>query len=211
MGVEEPAALIHAPNESVAPSEIESMALAEALFLQRYAAAGRPVAGLPPERLSLVRGCAHNHKRRGGWQRVRVGCRSCSGVMQSSLGSTVAFHDERHEYTGEAKGRHHPRRQCQAGGERLRSCLARRGPVCRHRGVDRRRQGRCHRRADIAGHVRNAGRRSDLVCGNGSCRRGGRRPVGQPHPHSDCNQGQQKGQIAPRGLDETDRSEASRQ
>ena len=39
IGVEEPAALIHAPNESVAPSEIESMALAEALFLQRYAAA----------------------------------------------------------------------------------------------------------------------------------------------------------------------------
>ena len=37
MGVEEPAALIHAPNESVAPSEIESMALAEALFMQRYA------------------------------------------------------------------------------------------------------------------------------------------------------------------------------
>ena len=39
MGVEEPAALIHAPNESVAPSEIESMALAEALFMQRYATA----------------------------------------------------------------------------------------------------------------------------------------------------------------------------
>ena len=39
MGVEEPAALIHAPNESVAPSEIQSMALAEALFMQRYAAA----------------------------------------------------------------------------------------------------------------------------------------------------------------------------
>jgi acetylornithine deacetylase/succinyl-diaminopimelate desuccinylase-like protein len=39
IGVEEPAALIHAPNESVAPSEIQSMALAEALFLQRYAAA----------------------------------------------------------------------------------------------------------------------------------------------------------------------------
>jgi cysteinylglycine-S-conjugate dipeptidase len=37
MGVEEPAALIHAPNESVAPSEIESMALAEAFFIQRYA------------------------------------------------------------------------------------------------------------------------------------------------------------------------------
>jgi acetylornithine deacetylase/succinyl-diaminopimelate desuccinylase-like protein len=39
IGVEEPAALIHAPNESVAPSEIESMALAEALFMQRYATA----------------------------------------------------------------------------------------------------------------------------------------------------------------------------
>ena len=37
MGVEEPAALIHAPNESVATSEIESMALAEAFFIQRYA------------------------------------------------------------------------------------------------------------------------------------------------------------------------------
>ena len=37
MGVEEPLALIHAPNESVDPTEIASMALAEALFLQRYA------------------------------------------------------------------------------------------------------------------------------------------------------------------------------
>jgi acetylornithine deacetylase/succinyl-diaminopimelate desuccinylase-like protein len=37
MGVEEPLALIHAPNESVDPNEIEAMALAEALFLQRYA------------------------------------------------------------------------------------------------------------------------------------------------------------------------------
>ncbi|MGH9248114.1 MAG: dipeptidase [Acidimicrobiales bacterium] len=40
MGVEEPQALIHAPNESVDPSEIARMALAEALFLQRYAPAG---------------------------------------------------------------------------------------------------------------------------------------------------------------------------
>ena len=40
MGVEEPLCLIHAPNESVDPSEIESMALAEALFLQRYGALG---------------------------------------------------------------------------------------------------------------------------------------------------------------------------
>lgn len=38
MGVEEPLALIHAPNESVDPTEIEAMALTVALFLQRYAA-----------------------------------------------------------------------------------------------------------------------------------------------------------------------------
>ena len=36
IGVEEPRCLIHAPNESVAPSEIEHMALAEALFLSNY-------------------------------------------------------------------------------------------------------------------------------------------------------------------------------
>jgi acetylornithine deacetylase/succinyl-diaminopimelate desuccinylase-like protein len=41
MGVEEPRCLIHAPNESVDPSEIEHLALAEALFLERYAAARR--------------------------------------------------------------------------------------------------------------------------------------------------------------------------
>jgi hypothetical protein len=39
-GVEEPACLIHAPNESVAPSEIEHLALAEALFLRKYGAFG---------------------------------------------------------------------------------------------------------------------------------------------------------------------------
>ena len=37
LGVEEPRCLIHAPNESVDPSEIEHIALAEALFLQTYA------------------------------------------------------------------------------------------------------------------------------------------------------------------------------
>ncbi|WP_194833882.1 dipeptidase [Nocardia sp. XZ_19_369] len=37
LGVEEPKCLIHAPNESVDPSEIEHMALAEALFLLNYA------------------------------------------------------------------------------------------------------------------------------------------------------------------------------
>jgi acetylornithine deacetylase/succinyl-diaminopimelate desuccinylase-like protein len=36
MGVEEPKCLIHAPNESVDPTEIEHMALAEALFLASY-------------------------------------------------------------------------------------------------------------------------------------------------------------------------------
>lgn len=38
IGVEEPLALIHAPNESVEPAEIQHLATAEALFLQRYAA-----------------------------------------------------------------------------------------------------------------------------------------------------------------------------
>src|SRR6516165_9288011 len=38
MGVEEPRALIHAPNESVDTAEIAAMALTEAIFLQRYAA-----------------------------------------------------------------------------------------------------------------------------------------------------------------------------
>jgi acetylornithine deacetylase/succinyl-diaminopimelate desuccinylase-like protein len=38
IGVEEPLCLIHAPNESVAPSEIENMALVEAAFLKNYAA-----------------------------------------------------------------------------------------------------------------------------------------------------------------------------
>jgi acetylornithine deacetylase/succinyl-diaminopimelate desuccinylase-like protein len=41
MGVEEPKCLIHAPNESVDPSEIENMALSEALFLEKYAEAAR--------------------------------------------------------------------------------------------------------------------------------------------------------------------------
>ncbi|WP_329119755.1 dipeptidase [Streptomyces sp. NBC_01465] len=39
MGVEEPRCLIHAPNESVDPTEIEHMAHVEALFLKEYAAA----------------------------------------------------------------------------------------------------------------------------------------------------------------------------
>ncbi|SEL43684.1 dipeptidase [Streptacidiphilus jiangxiensis] len=38
MGVEEPRCMIHAPNESVDPTEIERMALVEALFLRHYAA-----------------------------------------------------------------------------------------------------------------------------------------------------------------------------
>ncbi|MFC8923271.1 dipeptidase [Cellulosimicrobium sp. NPDC057127] len=41
MGVEEPLALIHAPNESVDPREIERLATATALFLQRYAGVRR--------------------------------------------------------------------------------------------------------------------------------------------------------------------------
>jgi cysteinylglycine-S-conjugate dipeptidase len=38
LGVEEPQCLIHAPNESVDPAEIEHMALTEAIFLQEYGA-----------------------------------------------------------------------------------------------------------------------------------------------------------------------------
>jgi cysteinylglycine-S-conjugate dipeptidase len=38
IGVEEPGCLIHAPNESVDPSELRRIALAEALFLARYGA-----------------------------------------------------------------------------------------------------------------------------------------------------------------------------
>src|SRR4051812_1122454 len=41
LGVEEPKCLIHAPNESVDPSEIEHIALSEALFLEKYAAVRR--------------------------------------------------------------------------------------------------------------------------------------------------------------------------
>lgn len=45
MGVEEPRALIHAPNESVDPDEIAAMALTEALFLQHYAATHKQALG----------------------------------------------------------------------------------------------------------------------------------------------------------------------
>jgi acetylornithine deacetylase/succinyl-diaminopimelate desuccinylase-like protein len=50
LGVEEPKARIHAPNESVAPSEIENMAVALALFLQGLAPSRLPV---PAEELWL--------------------------------------------------------------------------------------------------------------------------------------------------------------
>ncbi len=41
LGVEEPRCLIHAPNESVDPNEIENLAIVEALFLQNCAATSR--------------------------------------------------------------------------------------------------------------------------------------------------------------------------
>ncbi|MEU5400735.1 dipeptidase [Streptomyces sp. NPDC005963] len=44
MGVEEPRCLIHAPNESVDPTEIEHMAQVEALFLRHFSAAASPTA-----------------------------------------------------------------------------------------------------------------------------------------------------------------------
>ena len=42
LGVEEPQCLIHSANESVDPSEIEHVALAEVLFMQKYADAKAP-------------------------------------------------------------------------------------------------------------------------------------------------------------------------
>ena len=41
LGVEDPLCAMHAPNESVDPGEIERIALAEAIFFHRYAAASR--------------------------------------------------------------------------------------------------------------------------------------------------------------------------
>ena len=41
IGVEEPCCLIHAPNESGDPSEIEHLAIAEALLLQKHATVRR--------------------------------------------------------------------------------------------------------------------------------------------------------------------------
>ena len=48
LGVEEPQSLIHAPNESVDPSEIANMALVEALFLRKCGAPGQPVDSTDP-------------------------------------------------------------------------------------------------------------------------------------------------------------------
>lgn len=45
IGLSEPEAQIHAVNESVSPQELERLALAEAVFLQRYAASKAPAAG----------------------------------------------------------------------------------------------------------------------------------------------------------------------
>ena len=64
IGVEEPAALIHAPNESVAPSEIQSMALTEALFLQRYATARASSYGAAGSYSSILLRQPRQHERR---------------------------------------------------------------------------------------------------------------------------------------------------
>jgi hypothetical protein len=50
LGVEEPLCRIHGPNESVDPSEVENMALVEALFLQKYAARTPTAASPAPTR-----------------------------------------------------------------------------------------------------------------------------------------------------------------
>ena len=58
LGVEEPKCLIHAPNESVDPSEIEHIALAEALFLERYAASVDGAAPFTAEDFAAAHGSA---------------------------------------------------------------------------------------------------------------------------------------------------------
>ena len=57
MGVEEPKCLIHAPNESVDPSEIEHIALAEALFLEQLREGARDdPAASPPQDFAAADG-----------------------------------------------------------------------------------------------------------------------------------------------------------
>src|SRR5262249_10232350 len=68
MGVEEPKCLIHAPNESVDPSEIEHLALAEALFLEKYAVAARepPAPGVRPGARARAEPRRHRRQRDAG-------------------------------------------------------------------------------------------------------------------------------------------------
>ena len=65
IGVEEPRCLIHAPNESVEPSEIENMAVTEAMFLERYA----------------TRKAQPSHRRLNAW-RTRLGRHSPASSRQ---------------------------------------------------------------------------------------------------------------------------------
>ena len=80
IGVEEPAALIHAPNESVAPSEIRvngpcrgALHAAVRHRKGRLAAVSEPVGSGP----SLLWSRPHHDECRRCWERVRNGCRGC--------------------------------------------------------------------------------------------------------------------------------------
>ena len=91
LGVEEPQCQIHAANESVDPSEIENIALAEVLFMQKYAKAKAVVATMAvTETLDAVHGRGllpadgrerpSRRKRRGSLgsssRRARISCTS---------------------------------------------------------------------------------------------------------------------------------------
>ena len=68
MGVEEPRCLIHAPNESVDPSEIEHLALAEALFLAELRAGRAMTRAVHHRGLRAAAGSARRSRRRTpGW------------------------------------------------------------------------------------------------------------------------------------------------
>ena len=68
MGCEEPAALIHAPNESVSPREIEHLALGEALFLARQGGAQRGAARRPGARRPAAPPSGRRCRRPRGWR-----------------------------------------------------------------------------------------------------------------------------------------------
>ena len=76
LGVEEPRCLIHAPNESVDPSEIEHIALAEALFLSATPTTAQELA----HGRSTRTGAVHRRGLRAAHGRARPSRRDAAGL-----------------------------------------------------------------------------------------------------------------------------------